>query len=74
MNRLTNVQAGKKVIISSVEGGRQAEMRLSEMGFSPGQKIDVLQHCAIGPLMVMVKGTKLALGHGLANKIFVEEG
>ncbi len=74
MNRLTNAQPGKKVTVSSVDGGRQSEIRLSEMGFLPGQEIHVLQCSVMGPMMIMIKGTKMALGHGLARKIFVKEG
>jgi len=73
MNRLTSVKAGKRVVLVSIDGGCQAEMRLAEMGFLPGVEIQVINNSGIGPLTVIIKGTKLALGHGLARKILVKE-
>jgi Fe2+ transport system protein FeoA len=73
MNRLTGVKAGKRVVLVSIDGGRSAEMRLAEMGFLPGVEIQMVNNSGIGPLTVIIKGTKLALGHGLAGKILVKE-
>ncbi len=73
MNRLTCIKAGKRVLLTSIDGGRHAEMRLAEMGFLPGVEIQVINNSGIGPLTVIIKGTKLALGHGLARKILVKE-
>ncbi|MDD5681530.1 MAG: FeoA family protein [Candidatus Omnitrophica bacterium] len=73
MNRLTGVKTGSRVVLVSVEGGRCAEMRLAEMGFLPGVEIQMVNNSGIGPLTVIIKGTKLALGHGLARKILVKE-
>ncbi|HDQ03039.1 MAG TPA: ferrous iron transport protein A [Deltaproteobacteria bacterium] len=73
MNRLTNVKAGKRAVLVSIDGGRCAEMRLAEMGFLPGVEIQVINNSGIGPLTVNIKGTKMALGHGLARKILVKE-
>jgi Fe2+ transport system protein FeoA len=73
MSRLTNVKTGMRVVLASIDGGRQAEMRLAEMGFLPGVEIHIVNNSGIGPLTVIIKGTKLALGHGLARKILVKE-
>jgi ferrous iron transport protein A len=73
MNRLTGVKTGRRVVLVSIEGGRCAEMRLAEMGFLPGVEIQMVNNSGIGPLTVIIKGTKLALGHGLARKILVKE-
>jgi ferrous iron transport protein A len=43
------------------------------MGFLPGVEIQMVNNSGIGPLTVIIKGTKLALGHGLARKILVKE-
>jgi len=73
MNRLTSVRSGASVKLVSIDGGRQAEVRLAEMGFLPGVKIRVINNSGIGPLTVTLKESKLALGHGLAKKILVKE-
>jgi Fe2+ transport system protein FeoA len=57
----------------SIDGGRSAGMRLAEMGFLPGVEIQVVNNSGIGPVTVIIKGTKLALGYGLAGKILVKE-
>jgi ferrous iron transport protein A len=73
MSPLTNIKSGKRVVLVSIDGGRHAEMRLTEMGFLPGVEIDVISNSGIGPLTVNIKGTKMAFGHGLARKLLVKD-
>jgi ferrous iron transport protein A len=73
MNRLTNIKSGKSVVLTAIEGGSQAKMRLVEMGFLPGVIISVVNNPGIGPLTINIKGSKLALGYGLAKKLLVQE-
>jgi len=48
-------------------------MRLNELGLVPKEKIRVTNRMPHGPIEVEVKGTKVAIGNGLAIKIVVEE-
>lgn len=48
-------------------------VRLQEMGVLKGEIIEVNRNAGIGPIEVNVKGTKLAIGRGIASKIIVEE-
>ncbi len=73
MMRLTGIKTGEKVVILSFDGGRGAEKRLLDMGLIPGEILKVINNSGIGPLTVNVKGSRLALGHGLAHKLFVKE-
>jgi len=73
MNRLTSIKSGKSVVLVSIDGGSQLEMRLVEMGFLPGVIINVVNNSGIGPMTINVKGSKLALGYGLARKLLVKE-
>ncbi|MBU2591693.1 MAG: ferrous iron transport protein A [Nitrospinae bacterium] len=57
----------------SIEGGMGAKRHLADMGLVPGEKLKVLQNSGYGPVTVLIKGAKVALGHGLATKIVVEE-
>jgi len=42
------------------------------MGLVPGVKLTVLNRNGTGPVMVAVKDSRLAIGHGMAEKIIVE--
>jgi Fe2+ transport system protein FeoA len=47
--------------------------RLQEMGVIPGSVVEVLKNSFLGPVEISVKGSKLAIGRGIASKIVVEE-
>jgi len=66
---LAMVSPGEKVKIIDFNGGTQLRKRLSDMGISIGQEIEVLK--SGGPLIVSVKGSRVALGKGLAQKVIV---
>ncbi len=74
MKRLTDIKTKSILTILSIEGGAGAKKRLAEMGLFSGEKISLLNNPGQGPVKVSVKGTKLALGQGLARKILVKEG
>ncbi|MEW6219349.1 MAG: transcriptional repressor [Thermodesulfobacteriota bacterium] len=62
---------GEEVRIARIRGGREIQSRLAAMGLHVGLWIEVIQRDAPGPFIVAAKGTRLALGHGLAGKIEV---
>ncbi len=66
---LTLVSSGEKVRIERFLGGVQMKNRLSAMGIIPGEEIEIINNC--GPIIISVKGSRLALGHGIAQKILV---
>ena len=66
---LTLVSAGEKVRVERFLGGNQALARLAAMGLTVGETLEVINNC--GPIIVSVKGTRLAIGQGLAHKILV---
>ncbi|MCD6470471.1 ferrous iron transport protein A [Candidatus Bathyarchaeota archaeon] len=77
---LTWLKEGEVGIVSSIRRGRGRmrghgwgfEKRLMDMGFTPGTEVLVVRSAPFhGPLEVLVRGTRLALGRGLAEKIFV---
>jgi ferrous iron transport protein B len=65
------LQPGKKAIIRRLEGGRSVLSRLAAMGFTPGAVITVLRSSDHGPLLVSLRGSRVALGRGEAAHIFV---
>ncbi|MDY6985969.1 MAG: metal-dependent transcriptional regulator [Candidatus Thermoplasmatota archaeon] len=70
---LADISTGKETVIFRTLCGKKASMRLNELGLLPGEKIKVVNRMAHGPIEVEVKGTKVAIGYGLAKKILVEE-
>jgi Fe2+ transport system protein FeoA len=46
--------------------------RLTSLGFTPGVEVYMVQNFGLGPLIVLVRGTRVALGRGEAHKIQVE--
>ncbi|HEO63718.1 MAG TPA: hypothetical protein ENN78_00415 [Candidatus Omnitrophica bacterium] len=73
MHRLTQARTNVNLIFASLEGGWGAMQRLTDMGLIPGERLRVLHNSGYGPVTVLIKGAKVALGHGLAAKIIVEE-
>ncbi len=69
---LTSLLDGQKGIVSFIGGGRGASQRLADLGLTPRTEIKVVKSALFrGPLMVSVRGTTLAIGRGIAAKVFV---
>jgi ferrous iron transport protein A len=68
---LTTVQVGRRVKLVSVDAGHGLNGRLAAMGLVAGVEIEVLRNARSGPFLIAVKGTRIMLGRGMANKIMV---
>ncbi len=73
MIRLSEARPGREIMLFRIEGGRGMKKKLAEMGLVPGEKIKRIEASANGPVIVVVKGTKLAIGRGMAEKIILSE-
>jgi len=70
---LTQLGANKTAVIKEIEGGFGMIRRLESMGIRPGIKITkISSHFWKGPVTVLVGRSKVAIGHGMAQKIVVE--
>jgi DtxR family Mn-dependent transcriptional regulator len=70
MGDLKQGQCGK---ISFIRGGHNVLQRLLDMGLTPGTKICVVRVAPLGgPVELSVRSSKLALGKGVAAKVFVD--
>jgi ferrous iron transport protein A len=67
-DRLTALATGEQGKGKAIRAGRQATKRLYEMGFNTGALVKVVKNDA-GPVIVNIKGNKIALGRGLASKV-----
>ena len=75
---LTALRDGESGIITSIghgqgRGGWGFRKRLMDMGLTPGTRVTVVKSAPFhGPLEVLVRGFRLALGRGMAERVFVE--
>jgi len=81
---LTALRNGESGVIISVGEGRGGghgrgrggwgfKKRLMDMGLTPGTRVTVVKSAPFhGPLEVSVRGFRLALGRGMAERVFVE--
>ena len=70
---LDQLTPGARAVVSELRGGRGFASRVAGMGISVGCQIEVLQNPAHGPLLVLVRDTRIALGRREASKILVME-
>jgi ferrous iron transport protein A len=59
---------GESAIITDFLGGRKLQERLVALGLFPGQRLNICQNNG-SSLVVRLNGNRLALGHGLSQKI-----
>ncbi len=69
---LTALLEGEEGAVEKIMGGRSACQRLSAMGLTPGTRVKVVKSSLFGgPMLISVRGTTLALGRGIAEKVLV---
>ena len=68
---LSMVAVGRKVRLVSIDAGQGLRSRLAAMGLVKNTEISVVNNSHPGPFVINVKGTKVMLGRGMAQKIMV---
>lgn len=68
---LNTLVADDQATILSFNIGRPETTRLASLGFTPGATVNMTQNYGRGPLIVTVRGTRVALGRGEAANIMV---
>ena len=78
---LTALKKGESGIITSIRAapgrgrcwGWGFQKRLVDMGLTPGTKVKMIRSAPFnGPIEVLVRGYRLILGRGMAERILVE--
>jgi ferrous iron transport protein A len=69
---LAEMEPGQDATVLAFQGGWAVTHRLASLGFTPGVQVNMTQNFGRGPLIVTVRGTRVALGRGEAAKIIVE--
>lgn len=64
---------GKLLTVIGFRGGHGMQRRLADMGLTPGLELKLISCDRHGPVIVDVRGTRLALGRGVAHHIMVKE-
>lgn len=73
MKTLLQVSPGDSVRVIDFDGGTNLRVKLTQYGIYPGDCLRLLRIAPIGgPLLVECNEREIALGRGVADKIFVE--
>ncbi|MHC4915904.1 MAG: transcriptional repressor [Planctomycetota bacterium] len=66
---LSELAPGERGEVEELSGGRSARRRLGELGLTPGTTVEMLT--SRGPILMLVRGSRVALGRGMARKVMV---
>jgi ferrous iron transport protein B len=69
---LSELAAGTRGIVRGLRGGQRLVSRMAALGFTVGAEVEVLQNRGYGAIIVVVRGTQIALGSGEAGKVQVQ--
>ncbi len=71
---IRELKGSKQGKIAFIRGEHKVLQRLLDMGLTPGTKVKVIKAAPMnGPIQVLVRGSKLAIGQDIACNVFVEE-
>jgi len=71
LTTLASLQPGNEAVIERLEAGRGLGSRLAALGLVPREHVRVLLNYGSGPVVVLVRGGRVAVGRGQASKIVV---
>ncbi len=69
---LSLVPTHQRGTVHKLNGGHEFVSRMSALGFVPGSEVQVVQNFGVGPMIVAVQGTRIALGREEARKVRVQ--
>jgi len=69
---LSALAPGEVGVMRQLAGGRGFVSRLAALGFTPGTEVTMVQNFGHGPIIVLVRDTRIALGRGEAGKVQVK--
>ena len=70
---LSKVAAGKTVRVVSIDAGHGLKNRLAALGVLTNSALHIIRNGGAGQLVVYIKNSKIVLGRGASQKIFVTE-
>jgi len=70
---LNDLNRGESGVVREIKGGQGLINRLNALGIITGKKITKIDSMLMrGPVTIRVNRTKVAIGFGMAGKIFIE--
>lgn len=74
LTAITELKEKEMGRVAFIRGGQKMLRRLLDMGLTPNTTIRVVRSAPLGgPVEIDVRGSKLALGRGVASNVFVEK-
>ncbi len=70
---LSKYKEGTTVTVSSIAGGKGARKKLFDLGIIPGVQVKIVQGAPSFPYILQVGGSRIMIGWGMVQKIFVGE-
>ncbi len=70
---LSSFQEGKMVEVRTIAGGKGARKKLYDLGIVPGASVTIVQGTFNYPYVLQIGGSRIMLGWGMVQKIFVCE-
>ena len=64
---------GRPLTVVGFRGGPGMQRRLADMGLPPGTELKLISRDNHGPVIIELRGSRLALGRGVAHHIIVKE-
>jgi DtxR family Mn-dependent transcriptional regulator len=73
LTSITTLKPGQKGKIVFIRGGRNVVQRLCDLGLTNGTSISLVREAPLkGPIQICVRGCKIIIGRGIADKIFIQ--
>ncbi len=69
--KLEMLETGKRAVIARIHGGNGKRNNLLDLGLVPGVPVRMIQGGRRGPVILEVLGSRVILGHGLADAVEV---
>ncbi|MCX8059054.1 MAG: ferrous iron transport protein A [Spirochaetes bacterium] len=67
---ITEIKNNERFRIDKINGGPGLIRRLRDLGLLSGEEILMIKNENKGPIIINVKGSMIALGRGIAQKIY----
>ncbi len=71
MYPLLELKTHQQGVVRALQGGHRFMARMASLGFTPGAVVTMTRNDGFGPVIVSVRGTRVALGRGEANRVLV---
>jgi ferrous iron transport protein A len=73
LRALSELPVKKRAFVRALRGGKGFASRMGTLGFVPGSVVTMMQNYGRGPVLVLIKNVRVALGRGEAFKVLVEQ-